>query len=95
MTPQEKLEFERMKTELATLKSLFYKGDFPDKKVYYKKLSANGGLEFGNSNITLGSSATITTPSGGGGGSSDAVDISARTAIGQMKTIIQTLLLSA
>lgn len=32
-----------------------------------------------------------TTPSGGGTGSSDAIDISARTAIGQIKTALQNL----
>lgn len=35
--------------------------------------------------------AAVTTPSGGGTGSTDAIDISARTAIGEIKTALQNL----
>jgi len=37
----------------------------------------------------------ITSPAGGGSGSTDAIDISARTAIGQIKTALQNLGLTA
>jgi hypothetical protein len=44
MTPQEKQEFEKIKAELYALKDLFYKGDFPDKKVFSKTLQSDQSI---------------------------------------------------
>jgi hypothetical protein len=40
MTDQEKQEFENMKQDLEHLKNLYFKGDFHDKKVYYKDIES-------------------------------------------------------
>lgn len=99
MTPQERQELERMKQELAQLRDLFFKGDFPDKKVFYKKLVAEGGLDLTGTPISLGQTGgavglygvtpvaragAITAPSGGA-----TVDSEARTAINSIRTAIK------
>lgn len=101
MSPQEKQEFDNMKTELNALKSLFYKGDFPDKKVFYKLVVLDGGVSFTQSTLgffgetPVAQQGAVTSPSGGGGSSIDAIDISSRVAIGQIKTALQNLGLTA
>lgn len=110
MNQQEKKEFEDLKRDFEKLKNLFYIGDFPDKKVYYKKLVADGGLDLLSDSIVIGKSTgtiglfggpavvrqgAITSPSGGGASSTDAIDISARTAIGQIKTALQNIRLTS
>lgn len=60
------------------------------------------GVTIGESGSKLGffgatpvaQQSAVTSPSGGGGSSTDAIDISARTAIGQIKTILSNLGLS-
>lgn len=110
MSPQEKQEFDELKRDFEKLKNLYYLGDFPDKKVYYKKLVADGGLDLTGDSISIGSASgvigffdetpvvqqgAVTSPSGGGGSSTDAIDITSRTAIGQIKTALQNLGLTA
>jgi hypothetical protein len=101
MSPQEKTEFEQMKKDLDNLKRNYFLGDFPDKKVYYKTLVAQGGMSFTQSVLgffgvtPVAQQSAVTSPSGGGGSSTDAIDISARTSIGQIKTALQNLGLTA
>lgn len=105
MTPQEKQEFNKMKDDLLQLQSLFFVGDFPDKKVFYKKLVADGGLDLTGDNITLGNSSSviglygvtpvvkasaITSPTGGG-----TVDSQSRTAINSIITAIKDIGITA
>jgi len=97
MSPQDKADFENMKVELAQLKDQFYKGDMPDKKVFTKLIVANGGISFTQSLLgffgvtPVGQQGAVTSPSGGGSASTDAIDISARVAIGQIKTALHNL----
>ena len=56
--------------------------------------SASQKIGFFNKTPVVQQSA-ITTPAGGGSGSTDAIDISARTAIGQIKTALTNLGLTA
>lgn len=101
MTPQEKQDFDAMKIELAQLKDLFYKGDFPDKKVFYKKLVADGGLDLNGDTISLGKSggtiglygvtpvvraSAITAPTGGA-----TIDSEARTAINSIRSVLTNI----
>lgn len=52
--------------------------------------AASGKVGFYNVTPVVKAGA-VTSPSGGGGSSSDAVDISARTAIGQIKTALSNI----
>lgn len=97
MSPQEKQEFEQLKMDIAKLKDQYYKGDFPDKKVFTKLIVANGGISFTQSLLgffgvsPVGQQSAVTSPSGGGSASTDAIDISSRVAIGQIKTALRNL----
>lgn len=105
MTPEERNDFENMKRELATLRDLFYKGDFPDKKVFYKKLVAEGGLDLTGSSISVGRSggvvglygetpvaqaAAIPAPTGGA-----TQDAEARTAINLIRSALSGIGITA
>ena len=92
MTLQEKQEFENIKIELAKLQDLFYKGDFPDKKEFYKLVVLRGGVSFtqtlmGFFGVTpVVRQEAVTNPTGGA-----VIDSESRTAIGQIKTALTNL----
>ena len=79
-----------MSKQLDTLKNDYYYYNFPTLQVFKKDVSLEGKVGFFNS-VPVSKQSAITTPSGGGGGPSDAVDITARTAIGQIKTALQNI----
>lgn len=104
MTPQEKQEFEKIKNDLANLMDVFYSGDFPDKKVFSKKIVTDGGIDltgtvvvgevggyvslYGETPVTQ--AAAITAPSGGA-----TVDSQARTAINSILTALTNIGITA
>ena len=101
MSPQELQDFNKMKQDLKNLQELFFKGDFPDRKVFYKKLVAEGGLDLTGTPMSLGKSGgtvglygatpvsratAISSPSGGA-----TVDSQASTAIDSIRTAIKNI----
>lgn len=105
MTQEERQQFNQMRQQLETLKDLFYKGDFPDKKIFYKTLVAQGGLSLAGSPISIGTTSgviglygetpvvqagAITSPSGGA-----TVDSQARTAIASIITALANIGITA
>lgn len=101
MSPQERDEFNKMKQELAELKDLFFKGDFPDRKVFYKKLVPKGGLDLSVDSVSAGTTSgviglygvtpvvqasAIAAPAGGA-----TVDSEARTTINLIRTAIKNI----
>lgn len=91
----------RLERELAELKALYYKDNFSDKEFFRKRVEFEREVRFGSGQIgffaatPVSKQSAVTTPTGGGTGSTDAIDISARTAIGQIKTALQNLGLTA
>lgn len=87
----------QLEKELFELKANYYKDNFSDKEYFRKRVEFEREVRFGAGQIGFFSHTPVsqqtpnTTPSGGGTGDSDAIDISARTAIGQIKTTLQNL----
>ena len=87
----------QLEKELYELKALYYKDNFSDKEFFRKRVEFEREVRFGSGQVgffgvtPVSRQSAVTTPSGGGTGSSDAIDISARTAISQIKTALQNL----
>ena len=96
-------QVQELQKQIAHLNDLYFRTNFVDKTVFTNPVYFNGATNFknaiGSSGGTLGfyghalvaRQTTATTPSGGGSASTDAIDISARTAIGQIKTALTNL----
>ena len=80
----------QLQRQLDELRRDYYKDNFSDNQIFRKDVSFTRKVGFFDTQPVYKQPA-VTTPSGGGTGSGDAIDISARTAIGQIKTILQNL----
>lgn len=93
----------QLERELAELKALYYKDNFSDKEYFRKRVEFEREVRFGagNTQFTTGQigffnatpvsqQSAITTPAGGA-----TIDAESRTAIGQIKTALQNLGLTA
>lgn len=69
---------------------MYHKDNFTADQTFRKNITFTNNVGFFNKTPVAQQSA-ITTPSGGGGATTDAIDITARTAIGQIKTALQNL----
>ena len=79
-----------LEDSLQQFKEEYFKYNFPSSQTFKKDVRFEGLVGFfGASPVSR--QPAITTPSGGGGGAGDAVDVSARTAIGQIKTALQNI----
>lgn len=85
-----KKQVEDLTNNLKDLEKDYYQYNFPVLQVFKKDLSFEGKVGFFKATPVAQQSA-ITSPSGGGGSSSDAIDVSSRTAIGQIKTVLQNI----
>lgn len=91
----------QLEKEVSELRALYYKDNFSDKEYFRKRVEFEREVRFGAgqvgffSHTPVSQQSAITTPSGGGSGDTDAIDTSARTAIGQIKTALQNLGLTA
>jgi hypothetical protein len=86
----------QLEQDLRELRAMYMKDNFEAKQIFRKDVDFVGSTKFGNkvgffNETPVAQQASITTPSGGGSGDTDAIDISARTAIGQIKTVLQNL----
>lgn len=105
MSPQQLQQFNDMQRRITDLeRQLLNPVVRPDRYVFNKPITggANGvrvgmnGDKIGMYNVApVVQAAAVTTPSGGGGGAGDAVDISSRTAIGQIKTALKNIGITA
>ena len=91
MTPQEMSQrieqLEKLVAQIVKTESQY---------ITLKKIIYHTGSKAGFFSVTpVAQQSAITSPSGGGSSSTDAIDISARTAIGQIKTALQNLGLTA
>jgi len=100
MTPEEIIQFNNLKREVAELKDLFYKDKYSDLEVFRKKVQFKSDVNLGSSvgiqtdklgfygiaDAPIIQQATFTAPSGGA-----VQDAQARTAIGAIKTILTNL----
>lgn len=90
----------QLEQDLRELRAVYMKDNFEAKQIFRKDIEFVGSTKLGNkvgffNETPVSQQAAITTPSGGGSGDTDAIDISARTAIGQIKTALQNLGLTA
>ena len=93
MPSNEELEqqIKQLKQDLENLKSLFFKDNYSDLQIFIKKVQFNsdfktvGKIGFYNTD-PITQQSTFSAPSGG-----DPIDSEARTAIGDIKTILTNL----
>ena len=85
MTSDEQNQFDLLKQEVETLKSLFYKNNFSDLQVFTKRAQFNGNIGFYKTN-PVAQQAAITAPTGG-----STIDSQSRTAIAALILAIKTL----
>ena len=95
-------ELSSTRDELARTNDLLYRVFLIDRYSFEKNveilqsLAMDKGSTVGFFGVTPTTQQTaITTPSGGGGSTSDAVDITGRTAIGQIKTALANVGITA
>jgi len=83
-------EINLIKEKLYKLETEYYRDNFSVSQSINKETTFRNNVGF-FAKAPVAQQAVVTTPSGGGGSSGDAVDITARTAIGQIKTALQNL----
>ena len=87
-------EIQLLKERLAKLEADYYRDNFSVSQTFSKDTTFRNKIGFFGK-APVAQQSAITTPSGGGGSLGDAVDQTARTAIGQIKTALQNLGLTA
>lgn len=87
-------QIDELTQRIQILEEMLAKDNFNANQYFRKNCTFVGYVGFFNKTPVAQQSA-ITTPSGGGSSSADAVDQTARTAIGQIKTALQNLGLTA
>lgn len=105
MSPQQLQQFNDMQRRITDLeRQILNPVVRPDRYVFNKPITGGAnGVRVGMSGDKIGmygvapvaQAAAVTTPSGGGGGAGDAVDVSARVAIVQIKAILKNIGASA
>ena len=99
MTPEEKIQLDRLEQKLDTFLELYYRTNLIDKTVFNNPVIFNqqNDTSFGKSTDKLSiynatpvvRASAISAPSGGGTAFTDAIDITGRTAINSIRTAIK------